>query len=798
MHGEDSKVEEQVVTYACDYMNKINSRGMWLGDNPLDFSLPCLLLQLSLISIITRSIYIILKPFGQPLIVSQILGGVIIGPSILGRNVTFSTKVFSVRSRTIMETVSVFGLMLFIFLIGVKMDTTMVLRSGKKAFAIGILGFFIPYGLTSFAAFLLNHFLSLDHDISSILPSVAALQSITTFPVVACFLSEHNLLNSEIGRLASSSSIICDVCHMSIMLLKYAAKLAMAKSLKLSIGSLLSSALFIVLLVFGIRPAALWAIRHTPEGKPVKEIYIFGAIFALMGGGLVGELIGVSSMVASLAIGLVIPDGPPIGAALVERLDCFVSVLLMPLFFTMCGLQMDVFSIMKLQNVGVMQLIGVVAFIGKTVGTILPPLFCRMPFRDALSLALIMNTKGIVELAFLNGWKQDKVMNAECYAIMIILVVVVTGIISPIVKILYDPSRRFIAYKRRTILHSRRNDELRVLACLHNQENARAIMTLLQVSNPTKDSPIDLVVLHLVKLMGRDSSLLVAHREREKSSSNPSQSERIFNAFKKFEQHNGLIMVHCYKGISPYATMHNDVCSLAMENRTILIIVPFHKQYWAFGEIGEMVESSNAFKNLNRNVLNKAPCSVGIFIDRGNKSKSQYIITEPSLYQVAVFFFGGLDDREALAYARRMSEHPCVTLHLIRFTASNSTEVVGGTERGKMLDADILSNFKVKTLSSDRVSYREEVVASGMDVLSVTRSIAQAYDLVMVGRRHWDSQIMSQLAKWNRCGELGAVGEILAASDLKGGPSVLVVQQQTRLWGLQDPEESTHLRKISL
>ncbi|XP_057487720.1 cation/H(+) antiporter 15-like [Actinidia eriantha] len=60
-------------SYVCRNVFEINSRGIWLGDNPLDYSLPSLMLQLSLISIITRFVYVALKPFGQPSIVSQIL-----------------------------------------------------------------------------------------------------------------------------------------------------------------------------------------------------------------------------------------------------------------------------------------------------------------------------------------------------------------------------------------------------------------------------------------------------------------------------------------------------------------------------------------------------------------------------------------------------------------------------------------------------------------------------------------------------------------------------------------------------
>ncbi|KAK9280013.1 hypothetical protein L1049_013698 [Liquidambar formosana] len=714
------------------------------------------------------------------------------GPSILGHNSAFAAEIFPTKGRTVLDTLSVFGFMLFIFLIGVKMDPTMVLKSGRKALAIGILGFSVPYALAGFVAFLLGHFLFLDHEISSVLPLVVAVQSMSSFPVIAWFLSELKILNSEIGRLASSSSMICDVCQWSIMSVKFVTKAATAKSLKSSIGFFFSAALLIILIVFGIRPAALWAIRHTPEGKPVKEIYVFVLFIALLCCGFMGEVIGVSALFASFVLGLVIPDGPPLGAALVERLDCFVSVLLMPIFFTMCGLKMDIFAIQNLKNVGVIQLIVFVAFLGKIIATLVPPLFCRMPFRDAISLALIMNSKGIVELAVLNHWKRENVMNEECFAIMIISVVVVTGVISPLVKSLYDPSRRFIAYKRRTIQHSRSNEELRILACVHSPDNVQAILNLLHASNPTKESPLDLVVLHLLKLEARASSLLIAHRPRDKPSVNPTQSERIFNAFKNFEQLNrSIVTLRCYKGISPYATMHNDVCSLALEKRTSLIILPFHKQ-WI---IGERVESPYAFRHLNKNVLDKAPCSVGILIDRTNWKKPRSVLAKPLLYRVAVLFFGGADDREALSYARRMMKSSLVMVTLLRFCAS--TEIVGGTARSRMLDTDILNEFRLNLSRSEQVSYQEEVVTDGMDVLSVTRSTETAHDLVMVGRRHGESQFMSELTKRNERGELGTVGEILAASDIKGGASVLVVQQQTRVWGMHDPEESTHLRQIN-
>ncbi|KAG7946703.1 hypothetical protein I3843_14G054800 [Carya illinoinensis] len=780
------------VPYICNTMGQINSRGLWYGDNPLDFHVPLLLLQLSLISIFYRTLYFLLKPFGQPSIVSQIISGVILGPSVLGRSAEFAANVFPTKGNTLLETFAIFGFMLFIFLIGVKMDPTIILKSGKRAVAIGLLGFFVSYALAGLLAFVLQKSLSLDHDLSTVLPLLVVLQSLTAFPVIACFLAELKLLNSEIGNLAASSSIVCDICYWFVMAVRFATRTT-EKSLAISIGTIFSAVLFIIFLVFGVRPGVMWAIRHTPEGKPVKEIYFFAVIVGVMVCGFMGEVIGLSSFVTSFLLGLVIPDGPPLGAALVERLDCFVSSLLMPIFFTTCGLRMDVFAIKQLKNVGVIQSLVLVSFFGKTVGTMVPPIFCRMPIRDALSFGLIMNSKGIVELAVLIGWKLDNVINEECFAIMIISVVIVTGVISPLVKALYDPSRRFIAYRRRTILHHRRNEELQILACIHKQDNVPAIFNLLSASNPTKESPINLVVLHLVKLVGRASSLLITHMPREKPSQHPTESERIFSAFEKFERYySGHLRVHCYKGISPYATMHNDVCSLALEKRTTFIIIPFHKQ-WV---IGDRAESSYAFRHLNKNVLDKAPCSVGVLIDRGNQRKPWSVVGPPALYRVAVLFFGGADDREVLAYAGRMLEDSNVLVTLLRFYSS--AEVVGGTSRSKMLDTDILSQFRLNAFRNDRVSYQEEMVMNGNGVLVVLKSMENAYDLVMVGRRHQESRLMSDLRKLNEHGELGAVGEILAATDFRGAASILVVQQQTKLWGLHDPEESTRLRRVNI
>ncbi|CAI8596935.1 unnamed protein product [Vicia faba] len=786
-HMNDGTESQFGGSFICHTANRINSRGYWLGENPLAFSVPLFLIQVFIIFIFTRFSHLILKPFGQPSFVSQILGGVTLGPSVLGHYSAFTNNFFPVRGRNVLDTLAFFGFMIFIFLLGVKIDPTIIFRSGKRTFAIGILCFFVPYTLSGLVALFINHFASLDHAISKGLPTVVEIQCITAFPVISCFLTELHILNSEIGRLASSSSLVCDFCFGLVMMLKFAAKLTSAKSIGVTIGSLFSSALLVSFIVFVVHPAALYAINHTPEGKPVQEIYIIGTLITLIFCGLIGEVIGFDAIVVSFMVGLAIPDGPPLGAALVDKIECFVSVVLLPLLFAVVGMRTDVFAIQKMKTLGIVELIICIAFFGKLLGALLPLLFYRMPFRDAISLSLIMNCKGTVELALLMNMKLKNVLDDELFSILVLTLVLVTGIVSPVVKALYDPSRRFLAYKRRTILHHPSEEEFRILACIHKEDNVLAVLNLLAASNPTEKARIDLVVLQLVKLVGRAASVLVSHKPRDKP------GEKIFIPFTKFEDgYRGKVTLHCYKGISPYATMHNDVCYLALEKRITFIIIPFHKQ-WI---IGGMAESSFAFKQLNKNVLEKAPCSVGVLIDRGNQKKFWCGYMNESTYLVAVLFFGGADDREALAYAKRMLDQPNVNITLFHFSSAKN-DVVGGTDRSKKLDTQILSEFRLSGFRNDRVFYKEEDVVNGRDVLSVIEYMESYYDLVMVGRRHEDSQLMSELKKWKH-GELGTVGEILASLNIGAKTSVLVVQQQTKFWGSRDPEESTHLRRVNI
>lgn len=149
-----------------------------------------------------------------------------------------------------------------------------------------------------------------------------------------------------------------------------------------------------------------------------------------------------------------------------------------------------------------------------------------------------------------------------------------------------------------------------------------------------------------------------------------------------------------------------------------------------------------------------------------------------SLFRVGVFFIGGADDREALAYGMRMSEHPNVTVTLIRFIPLEHDV------KEWRMENDMINEFKVSKVGSEKALYREETVADSVCICSAIRSMENSYDLILVGRRHEEnSPMVSGQTDWIDFPELGFMGDVLASEDFAGTASTLVIQQHICAYG---------------
>ncbi|KAL7195597.1 hypothetical protein ACSBR1_035763 [Camellia fascicularis] len=757
----------QFVPMKCEYLGSaLSSTGLFQNDDVFKHPLPILLLQIGTSLLMTTVLHYILKPFNQPRFVAEMLTGILLGPSIFRHIETggLYQKLFELKPKKVMRLLEYICFGMYGYIVGVRTDISIIKASGTLSWILGFVGIALPTGIAYSINILLGKFHFIEAEIlMPICPFVAQ----SSFHVTSILLDELNLLNSEIGRLALSSSLITSIfswiytISTNFYYYSYLFNLSLLDFIERQAYRLV----LVAFIVFGLRSVMFWMIRKVPDGKSIKEWHFFTMVVMLFGVGFLSESMGYSLFFGMMILGLAVPPGPPLGSGMVQRLSLFVSAVLLPLYIVNAGRVVDV-SVIDPDNYTVaMVVIGIAAYLAKLIGAVVPLRFCNVPYKDAFALALIVSFQGLFDVFFFKIALRHGLVNKKFYSIITIMAVLIAMITTPIIKYLYDPSKRYINYKRRTLQHSNREHELRMLVCLHEEDNVFSIMNILKASNPHKKSPIEAFVVDLMELIGREIPLLINHQLHKGRSSTLNRANRIITTFHQFEQHQEGIKHQHFTVIAPYGSMHDDICMLALEKSVSLLIIPFQNS------------ESIAIRGVKKNVLDKAPCSVGILVDKKIVMYWRPDCHDEIKFNVCVIFLGGPDSREALALGMRMVENSAIRLTVIRLIAKDDfiTDLVE-----TKLDVRAINELKNLYKSNEGIEYTEVIVKDGANTIEVLQFLDDQYDLMLVGRRHDnESPLVSGLANWSFVSELGIIGDILASSDMQCNASVLVLQQQS-------------------
>lgn len=793
------------------------SNGVWQHDNPVNFSFPLLVVQITLVLVVTRTLAFIFKPMRQPRVIGEIIGGILLGPTALGRNNQYMAKIFPKQSITVLDTFANTGLLFFLFMVGLELDLKALRRVGSQAMSIAAAGMCLPFAVGAGVSVLIREKLSPDVKFAPFLVFLGVAMSITAFPVLARILAERKLLTTDVGQMAMSAAAVNDVS--AWILLALAIALSGSGSGTVAIWVLLCGLAFVIFMFVVVKPFMTWVAHQSPENEPIKEIYVCITFALVMVAGFTTDAIGIHEIFGGFVMGLIIPKEGSFAPGLIEKIEDFVSVLLLPLYFASSGLKTNIATIHGGQAWGLLVLVICVACFGKIGGTVLVSQFYTNNLRKSITLGVLMNTKGLVELIVLNIGKDRGVLTDEVFAIMVLMAIFTTCITTPIVMAIYKPARNVVPYIRRQLYQDASpKEQLRILSCVNGIRNVPAMINLTETVRGQTKYKIRLYILHLMELSERSSAIVMVQRARRDGrpfwdESGAGRTDRIVVGFEAFEQLSK-VTVRPMTAISEFDNMHEDICMTAEDKRAAIIILPFHKQVRLDGGF----ETGNSgFRTVNKKVLQYAPCSVGILVDRGLWGAAQ-IAPGKVDHNAVVLFFGGPDDREALAFGMRMSQHPGVKLQVIRFTG---TDVEQGAEssvpayiprqpsgRGgaalssrhyftgpeaesdleRQRDEELLNSLRQSQNSEKLIAVNEvDITDLGEAIMEVSKEIE--YDLVLVGRSSRPSPLLGALCharKHPTHSELGPVGDILTSSSSHS--SILVVQQY----------DATHKQQVPL
>ncbi len=468
--------------------------------------IPRVFLAIAIVIGVARLVGAAAKLVRQPPVVGEIIGGILLGPTLLG---LFPGELdelfFPTDIRPFLTVIANLGLIIFMFIVGLELDGTLIKGKERIAGVISISSIALPMALGCLLAIYLHRSHGVvDGEDVKILPFalfIGAAMSVTAFPVLARIMIDRGMYRTQIGALTLASAAVDDVLAWALL----AVVLAVVES-----GTFLTwefpqiigfSILFAVVMISVVRPllarlvpAYQRAGRLTPN---LAAIVIGGFLLA----SFVTSGIGIHHILGAFTFGAMMPrrEAHAFNLEILERLEQVTVILLLPVFFVTTGLAVDI-GALRASDLGVLALILLTACAGKFIGaTVAARSQGVRPWRKAAAIGSLMNTRGLTELIILSIGREAGVLDDRLFTMLVVMAVLTTVLTEPALRLFY-PDRmlaRDVAEAQKLSLGL--EDAFRVFVAVDDPADAaRAVQMGCEIVG--HERPSEIVLSRLVEL----------------------------------------------------------------------------------------------------------------------------------------------------------------------------------------------------------------------------------------------------------------------------------------------------------
>jgi Kef-type K+ transport system membrane component KefB len=415
------------------------------------------LLDVAVVVAVARLVGRLFLRVRQPAVIGEILGGILLGPSLLGLLPgDLHLVLFPPDVRPYLTVIAQLGLVLFMFIVGLEVDLTHIRSRRRLATSVSLSSIVLPFGLGVLLALVLYpaHDTVRDAPVSPVAFGLflGVAMSITAFPVLARILTERRMHRTPVGVLALACAAIDDVVAWSLLAVVVA--VAVGGTLG-GVGWILAlTVIYGVVMVVVVRPLlSRTAQRYRAAGRLTPDVLAVVLVGLLLSAAAT-EAIGIHAIFGAFAFGAIMPRTEPgLTRTVLERLEQVSLLLFLPVFFVVAGLQVDVRGV-GLAGLGELGLILLVAIGGKFLGAVAAARLQRVPQRQAAALGVLMNTRGLTEIVILQIGAQLGVLDQRLFTLMVLMALITTVMTEPLLRRVYPDRmvRRDVAAAERAEL----------------------------------------------------------------------------------------------------------------------------------------------------------------------------------------------------------------------------------------------------------------------------------------------------------------------------------------------------------
>ena len=413
-----------------------------------------LIMQIAVILLAARFCGALLRLLGQPEVIGEMIGGLIIGPSALGllAHGAYFHWLFPAKGMQFLNLLAQLGVMFFMFIVGLELDLTRVRGKGASVVATGLVSLLGP-----FAAGLLIAWLMLKHPAlvghvkspAAFILMAALAMGMTAFPVLARIINEQNLKDTEVGAFVITTGAVLDVSGWCLLAVVYdLAKVQLSgngdilSSVGLGIKTAVLAGAYIVVMMFFVR-RFLWRFESHFElrGHVTRDVLAL-TFFLLLVSSLVTTALGINGIFGAFMLGLVFPSSENFVRHISSKLEDITLLLLLPIFFATVGMHTN---ITQLHSVAVWKSWGyliAVLMLAKFFFSSVTAKITGSSWSAAGLTGLLMNTHGVVELVVLSLAWQMGAISSRTLTVLVLAFLAITTIASILLRVARLPMRR--------------------------------------------------------------------------------------------------------------------------------------------------------------------------------------------------------------------------------------------------------------------------------------------------------------------------------------------------------------------
>lgn len=393
------------------------------------------LLAMVIVIAASRALGALFKGMHQPPVIGEVLAGILLGPTFFGRAApALSAVVLPSSLGRELGVIAGLGVLFYMFIVGIDLDVGGLRGKLRSTLTIAQSSIMLPFLFGAAVALWLYPRLAPPQVSFGVFAMFMGLAlSVTAFPVLARILSDGGMLRTRLGQTAIGCAAVSDV--LAWCLLAFTVGVARER-LDGAVRTLLLALAYIAVVVGVVRPLIKRVSAQQDARGNVSSGVIGIAFVGVLLSAFVTELIGIHALFGAFLLGAMVPHDSLLARELTRRLEDIVKMLLLPAFFALVGLKTQMGLVRGTEDFATCALIVLLACAGKLAGTALAARATGLGVRDALSLGVLMNTRGLMELIVLDVGLELGVISPKLFAMLVVMALATTLLTAPLLQAL--------------------------------------------------------------------------------------------------------------------------------------------------------------------------------------------------------------------------------------------------------------------------------------------------------------------------------------------------------------------------